>query len=158
MKKDKTGQSDKADLRSRAEERIKAKKIAVELTDSRTKKSINDLQIYQIELEMQNEELLRSRNVTDALMADYLDIYDFAPIGYFTLNTDGVIMQGNLTGASLLGVERSSLAGQQLQFRFSDESYSVFDTFLKKTFEGEAIESCEVKLFNGVTLTAFCPA
>ena len=64
---------------------------------------------------MQNEELIQSKNEMDALMADYLDIFDFAPIGYFTLNPDGVIVRVNLTGAAILGVVRSRLVNQQLR-------------------------------------------
>ena len=157
MKNGKAGPADKVELRRRAEECMKADRAAKGPSDSEAdaKKLLQELQIHQIELEMQNEELMRSRSETDTLMEDYLDIYDFAPIGHFTLNPEGVIVQVNLTGASLLGIERSRLIGRQFRFHVSDESYPVFNTFFKKTFEGETIESCEVKLPNGVSPSRF---
>ncbi len=68
---------------------------------------VQELQIHQIELEMQNEELKQARDEAEAERERYLDLYDFAPVGYFTLDRDGVIRQMNLTGARLLGLERS---------------------------------------------------
>ena len=118
-------------------------------------KLLHELQVYQIELEILNEELRQSKNETDALLAKYLDVYDFAPIGYFTLNADGIILQVNLTGARLLGVERSRLVGQQFRFHISDKFYPSFNAFFRKTFEGENIESCEVILRNGGSPSRF---
>jgi PAS domain S-box-containing protein len=111
-----------------------------------TQKLLQELQIYQIELEILNEELRESKNEADALLAKYLDVYDFAPIGYFTLNADGIILQVNLTGARLLGVERSCLTGRKFRSHVSDKYYPTFDEFLRKTYEGETIESCELML------------
>jgi PAS domain S-box-containing protein len=114
-----------------------------------TQKLLQELQIYQIELEMQNEELMRRKEAADALMATYLDIYDFAPIGYLTLNPEGNILRVNLTAAGFLGVERSLLTGQRFQLHVSRESYPVFNTFFRKTFESGIIESCDVMLLKG---------
>ena len=72
-------------------------------------KLVHELQMHQIELDMQNEELRRSQGETEAAWAKYADLYDFAPIGYFTFDPQGVILEANLTGARLLGVERGSL-------------------------------------------------
>jgi PAS domain S-box-containing protein len=151
MTKDRPEPSYKAEIRRRAEERIKANEEAIGPSDPEAdlQKFHQELQIHQIELEMQNEELIESRNETNALLAKFNDIYDFAPIGYFTLNPDGIIRQVNLTGASLLGVERARLKGQQLRFYVSDDFRPVFNKFFSKTFEGETIESCELKLQNG---------
>jgi PAS domain S-box-containing protein len=151
MREGKAGSSGNADLRRLAEERMKAKKAATRPHDSKAnqEKILQELEIHQIELEMQNEELIQSKVEMESLMADYLDIFDFAPIGYFTLTPDGVIVRVNLTGAAILGVVRSRLVNQELRLHLSDESHSYFETFLKKTFEGKAIESCEFKLLNG---------
>ena len=127
------------ELRRQAEERMKVNNTdsGPSGTQADTQKLLHELQVYQIELEILNEELRQSKNETDALLAKYLDIYDFAPIGYFTLNADGIILQVNLTGARLLGVERSRLTGQQFRSHISDESYPAFNAFFRKTFEGE---------------------
>lgn len=72
----------------------------------------HDLQSHQIELEMQNEELHRARSELAAARDRYIDLYDFAPVGYFTLDLHGNITEANLTGATLLGKNRSSLMGR----------------------------------------------
>jgi PAS domain S-box-containing protein len=139
-----------AKLRKRAIERMKANRTAAgpSTLGADTEKLLQELQIYQIELEMQNEELKESKIETEALLAKYLDIYDFSPIGYITLNQDGTILQANLTGSSLLGVERSRLIGQKFRFYVSEKFHPIFKTFFTKMFGGETIKSCEVKLEN----------
>ena len=72
-------------------------------------KLVHELQIHQVELDMQNEELRRAEGETEAALAKYADLYDSAPIGYFTFNPQGLILEANLTGARLLGVERGCL-------------------------------------------------
>lgn len=67
------------------------------------------LQTYQIELEMQNEQLRHSQLELEKSRDRYVDFYDFAPVGYLTLDRQGIIVEANLTGAALLGVERHDL-------------------------------------------------
>ncbi len=72
---------------------------------------LHDLQAYQIELEMQNRELREAQQKLEASRDRYADLYDFAPTGYMTLDKKGGILEINLTGAAMLGVERSRLLG-----------------------------------------------
>ena len=60
---------------------------------------LHELEVHQIELEMQNSELRRSREELEQLLEQYTDLYDFAPVGYFTLNDEGIIRAVNLAGA-----------------------------------------------------------
>ena len=69
---------------------------------------LHDLRVHQIELETQNEELRRAHVELDATRARYFDLYDLAPVGYCTLSAKGLILQSNLTAATLLGVVRKS--------------------------------------------------
>ena len=112
-------QTDNADLRRRAEDRLveKGKGRREAAGDRKTtvemQRLVQELQIHQIELEMQNEELKKARDEAEAERERYLDLYDFAPVGYFTLDRDGVIRQVNLAGARLLGLERSLLLNRR---------------------------------------------
>ncbi len=107
---------DAAELRRRAEEQLRGQQRdkASSRTDADTQRLLHELQVHQIELEMQNAELLEARDRMETMVEKYTDLYDFAPVGYFSLNEQGVILEANLTGATLLGVERSRLIKRRL--------------------------------------------
>jgi hypothetical protein len=115
MKKDKHTSTEAAELRRRAEARLRtaATKGAPARTDAETQRLVHELQVHQIELEMQNEELRESRAEVEAGLERCTELYDFAPVGYLTLGRDGAIRQVNLTGARMLGVERARLPGRR---------------------------------------------
>jgi signal transduction histidine kinase/CheY-like chemotaxis protein len=120
---------------------------AVPYSESEALKLIHELQVYQIELEMQNEELmLAKKQASDYAAEKYAELYDFAPSGYFTLSRDGKILKLNFSGATLLGKERSRLTGNLFNFYVSDNTKSVFSHFLSKVFSSNTKESCEVIL------------
>jgi signal transduction histidine kinase/ActR/RegA family two-component response regulator len=70
---------------------------------------LHELQVHQIELEMQNEALRHARNALEASRDRYVDLYEFAPVGYLTLSPEGLIAEINLTGAEMLGKPRDKL-------------------------------------------------
>jgi PAS domain S-box-containing protein len=100
------------DLRRRAEERLEAQPLPPEdLSPEEAARLIHELQVHQIELEMQNE-ALRQAQVELAESRDrYADLYDFAPVGYLTLEKTGKIVEANLTAADMLNTHRSRLLG-----------------------------------------------
>ena len=93
MKKDKHTSAEAAELRRRAEARLKAlaTKSASARTEADTQRLVHELLVHQIELEMQNEELRQSRAEAEAGLERYTELYDFAPVGYLTLGRDGAI-------------------------------------------------------------------
>ena len=114
-----------------------------ELEDRRLR---HELQVHQAELELQNEELRNLRAQAETAAARYTDLYDFAPVGYFTLDCEGVIAQANLTGASLLGCERGRLAGQRFGEFVAEADRTAFKAFLVQVFTDTAAPACDLAL------------
>ncbi len=136
------------ELRHRAEKRLGETQAATgpHPKNEDTLKLIHELQVHQIELEMQNEELMQARAEIEVSLEKYSDLYDFAPAGYFTLTEDGIIREVNLTGAALLGQDRSRLINRHFGLFLSDEAQPAFVEFIRKVFGGTAKEKCEVML------------
>ncbi|MEI7837990.1 MAG: PAS domain-containing protein, partial [Planctomycetota bacterium] len=135
-------------FRRLAEQRLREQKTeALQLAaEPATQRLLHELQVHQIELEMQNEELLAARAEVEAGLERYVDLYDFAPVGYFTLAHDGTIRQVNLTGASMLGVGRAKLVNRRLGVFLADPSRLAFNAFLKGVFDGHAVSTCEAAI------------
>lgn len=97
---------------------------------------------------------LQTRLELEANVARYTDLYDSAPVGYFTLAPDGTILEVNLTGAGLLGITRASLVGRHLDKFIADDELAVFRTFLNRVFINRQKETCELT-FVDTDKTAF---
>jgi hypothetical protein len=110
------------------------------------KKLLHELQVHQIELEMQNEELRQAYETSEIALKKYTLLYDFAPMGYFTLTVEAIIIDLNFTGAEMLGDRRFSLLNSNFRFFVSDESKQVFNDFFRKVSNGNSKESCEIML------------
>ncbi|MDO9530832.1 MAG: PAS domain S-box protein [Deltaproteobacteria bacterium] len=110
------------------------------------KNLVLELKMRQLRLEMQNEELQRAQETITQARDRYADLYDFAPVGYFTLDRKGKIVEVNLAGARLLGAERDLLVNQS-SFRWvAPESREAYRTHYRKVFENQGPQTCEVKL------------
>lgn len=97
-----------ANLRAEAEALL-ARAPAPDQPTRPAEELLHELRVHQIELEMQNEELRRAHAELEESRDRYLDLYAFAPVGYFTLTREGTVAESNLTGAMFLGVERKKL-------------------------------------------------
>ena len=115
-------------------------------SDVDTRRLLHELQVHQIELEMQNAELLEWRNQAETLLEKYVDLYDFAPVGYFSLDKKGRIIRVNLVGAAMLGVERSRLVSRSLPRFAVASSRSVIMALLARVFAGDSNQACEASL------------
>ncbi len=137
-----------AELRRLAEETYLKKAPAVPenpsaLPPEELKRVLHELRVHQIELEMQNEELRRTQAELDSQRARYFDLYDLAPVGYLTVSDKGLIVQGNLTAAALLGAPRSNLAGRpfsQFILKEDQDTYYLRLKQLNETSEPQAVE------------------
>ena len=116
-----------ANLRTQAEKKLKEQQARIqELSAKGVQELVQELGTHQIELEMQVEELQRAQAELEASRNNFADLYDFAPIGYFTFDTSGLISEANLTAAKLLGTERSSLANKPFTAFVQKEDSSAF--------------------------------
>ncbi|MCX6248242.1 MAG: hypothetical protein NTW10_10945 [Bacteroidetes bacterium] len=110
------------------------------------KRLLHELQVYQVELEMQNEELRQSNATAEAALRKYTMLYDFSPMGYISLESDGTISDLNFTAAEMLGDKHFNFAGRNFKVFISENSLPVFTDFFSKIFSHEGKESCEVML------------
>lgn len=106
----------------------------------------HELHVYQIELEMQNRELRESQQQLEETRDRYADLYDFAPVGYVTLDTKGNIREINLTGATILGRERIDILGKPLGTWVAKECKPAFFTHLKRVFASREMVVDDLKI------------
>lgn len=94
----------------------------------------HELQVHQIEIELQNEELQTAQARVKAGLDRYMDLYDFAPIGYFNLTSDGVIRLVNLKGAILTGRPRAEVTGRRFALFLAESDREAFSDLLAAVF------------------------
>jgi len=107
---------------------------------------LQNLRVYQIELEMQNRELREARQALEEARDRYADLYDFAPVGYATLDAQGVIREINLTGARMLGKPRSELLEKPLVTSLEPGQSEAFFRHLRRVFNDHARITVELAL------------
>ncbi|MFD1468036.1 PAS domain S-box protein [Hymenobacter caeli] len=133
------------DLRARAERRRLAASVPPAPADAQ--RLVQELQTHQIELEMQYEELLLAQAAAEASRAQYVDLYDFAPVGYCTLAPDGTLAQLNLYTAQLLGATRQELLGRRLALFVAPAGRAALAQFLAGLWAAPGVRrTCELAL------------
>jgi two-component system, cell cycle sensor histidine kinase and response regulator CckA len=134
-------------LRKAAEDQFESSTgLSLELADQTPEEIIHELQVNQIELEMQNAELKRIQLELEASRNKYQDLYDFAPVAYFTLNLKGFIKDVNLTGGALLGTPRPKLLGRGFGHFVAAESLEQWDQHFLTVLGHEEKHSCVLTL------------
>jgi PAS domain S-box-containing protein len=134
-------------LRTRAEEFLHRRS-----EDSRTspvenvQKLMQELHVHQVELEMQNEELRNAQTELAESRDKYFDIYDLAPIGYFTLDEKGLILEVNLAGADLLGSDRAALIKKAFSRFVAPDSQDAYYSHRKQAIETGTKQVSEIEL------------
>ncbi len=154
MKKKAANISEPTNLRHRTELFLSKNlsKIDSFPTEADALKLIHELQVHQIELEMQNEELMLAIERAKAATKKATELFDFAPSGYFTVAQNGEIIEINLTGAKMLGKDRSHLKNRLLTHFIASSFKPIFNRFLYTVFENKNPQSCEVEFSsNGIT-------
>ena len=129
-------QKSRQNLRKIAEGKLDWTKIDT-IQDEELKKAIHELNVHQVELEIQNEELINTQNTLEQTRDEFKYLYDFAPVGYCTLNEEGIIYNMNLTLASMMDITRNN--GNQRSFYdfITNEDKDLLYLHLRKIFSDE---------------------
>ena len=117
-----------------------------DLSETDMRKLIHELEVHQIELKAQNDELRQAWAMAETANHKYVELFDLAPSGYFSLAVDGEIIDLNHNGAKMLGNESSRLVGLHFPSFVSVDTKDVFHVFLGSLFSSRVSETCEVTL------------
>ena len=107
-------------------------------------KLLHELQVHQVELKMQNDELRKAQIAMEESRDRYVDLYDFAPIGYLTLTREGMISELNLTAGDMLGVERKKLLARRFSQFVADEDRDRWYAHFASVLKHEQRQRCEL--------------
>lgn len=150
MRNDWTAQNGNPTLRGSAEKevRVRVRGCSASLSEVDVRALCHELEVHQIELEMQNEELKRVQMELEASQEEYQDLYEFAPIGYLTLEGFGRILKANLAAAALLETERAHLINNLFQAYLAEGSVSEFKAFCRRVMDSDLKQTAQLRL-NG---------
>jgi len=112
------------------------------------RRTLFELRLYQLELEMQNVELRRVQAELDVERARYFDLYDLAPVGYCTVSEKGLILEVNLTAAAMLGVPRSLPISQSFPRFVWPADQGIYFRSHKQLLETGQAQACELQLVH----------
>jgi len=118
------------------------------MSPEETRQTLHELRVHQVELEVQNEELRRAQAELDAARARYFDLYDLAPVGYCTLSEQGLLVEANLTAATLLGVARGALVKQPISRFILNADEDIYYLHRKLLFESGEPQSLELRMLK----------
>ncbi len=150
MKEEKREPDQLKQLRNKAEEILKQapEEVISKISSMELQKLIHELNVHQIELEMQNEELRRAQDELSHSRDEYATLYDTAPVGYFTLDPQGLIIRVNLAGTALLGKNRGRLHRRPFSNFVIAEDQNTFFRHLNQVFQRGFKQSCEIRLIR----------
>jgi diguanylate cyclase (GGDEF)-like protein/PAS domain S-box-containing protein len=135
--------------RLRAEAEAQLARAALTAPAHPAEELLHELQVHQIELEMQNEELRRTQLALEESRDRYVDLYEFAPVGYLTLTREGLISEVNLTAATLLGEERRKMLQRRLARFVTSEDSDRYHRLLVSVMQRDERQPCELALRRG---------
>ncbi len=138
------------ELRRRAEEKLRADPAAHQKNSSveNMEKLFHELQVYQIQLQMQNEELNIAQHELATSKTRYLDIYDQAPVGYLTISERGVVVEANTTAAAMLGVDKKALLKKTIYQFVCPEDKDICDLNRKNLYSEMNVQTWEMRMMH----------
>lgn len=153
-KKDAGTFAEKRSMRTAAEKKLKeTPDLSPGLEGQTPEQLIHELQVHQVELETQAEELRRIQRELEKSRYQYIDLYEFAPVGYLSLNDKGIVTKANLTAATLLGVERSTLIRQGFSVFILPDHQATWYRYLMSLCRKEEKQGITLTIRKGGTTT-----
>jgi PAS domain S-box-containing protein len=147
VQKDRHGSDDSIEVRQRVEAALRRSGFDTDkLLSQQVRHLIHELEVFEVELEMQNEELHRDQEELEAARERYADLYDSTPIGYLTVSDKEQILEVNLTAARLLGMKRGVLLGQSLPRFIAPEYHDVYYKHFKAVLAAANVQTCEMRM------------
>ncbi|NQV01525.1 MAG: PAS domain S-box protein [Bacteroidia bacterium] len=147
MNSQKKSSKEMQQLRKRAEAELKNRVEHIpDMSVEQVRKLVHEMHTHQVELEMQNEELRLSQAKLNEEHEKYQALYDFAPIGYFTLDEEGLIEEVNLTGTRLLGVERRNLQKKPFPNFILNDDQDIYYRHRQEIMATGQPQSCELRI------------
>lgn len=139
------------ELRERAEE-LNQKEDALSIVNVDTlskvgiKSLIHELQVHQIELELQNDELRHIQEELEISRTNYFGLYNMAPVGYITLDDNGIIKEVNLTFCNLLNYPKQDLVNKPITQFILPADQDILYKFKKQLQSSGNMEACELRV------------
>lgn len=109
-------------------------------------KMLHELQVHQVELDVQHEQMERTRTELTTVLERYVALFDFAPVGYFTIDSDARIAEANHAGAALLVTEVEDLRGRLIESLVVPAGRPAVCGLLARVRTTGVKESCEASL------------
>ena len=140
---------DKKQIHEEAGRFITGKPVNFEdLTPEEIEDLFNELQVYQIELDIQNQQILKIQEELSTSRDKFSNLYNFAPVGYITIDKKGIIMDANETATVLLGLERIKLMMKPLTNFIFEDDLNVYYNFREDLLSRSTILNCELRLIK----------
>jgi len=136
-----------SDLRKKAEKKLELETIDIKkLSNDELRRLAYEFRVHQIELDLQNDELQQAQVELEYSRDKYSSLYDFAPVGYFTISDKGIFLEANLTCATMLGIERCSLINKPLSKFIKREDNNKYYRYILHVFEKHEHKTVELMM------------
>ena len=133
-------------LRDRAEKGRKFHSTVSSMSSQEIQKMVNELDTYQIELELQNDDLRKTQQELDESRKLYADLYECAPVGYLTIDDTGAVFQANRTVSEILGKDRADIIHRPLTSYIADEDQDIYYRHRRDVEGSQHQQTCELHL------------
>ncbi|MCW5601476.1 PAS domain-containing protein [Nitrosomonas sp.] len=117
-------------------------------TSANALKLLHELQVHQVELDLQHEQMEQNLNELSEVLARYVELYEFAPVGYFIVDSENKVIESNQAGANLFGIDCAELSGQRIDSFLTPASGPALLALLKRLRIGSK-ETCELQTGGG---------